>query len=132
LPAIARSTPAPIAALRTAISLLAGALDLPASLDVDAVQLKADAMRLSAAVPTLIAAIHRLRNGLEPVAPRDDLAYVANYLYMIDGAVPEPARARAIEQYMILGVDHGFNASTFVARAVTSTGADLGAAVVAA
>jgi citrate synthase len=132
LRAIAQNTPAPVAALRTSISLLAGVEDLPASLDVDRVRLRADAMRLCAAVPTLIAAIHRVRNGLEPIAPRDDLAYAANYLYMIDGEVPSSERARAIEQYMILGIDHGFNASTFVCRAVTSTGADLGAAVVAA
>ena len=51
---------------------------------------------------------------------------------MIDGEVPDPRRARAIEQYLILGIDHGFNASTFTARVVTSTGADVGAAVVAA
>ncbi len=132
LPAIARGVPTPVAALRTAISLLAGVEDLPASLDVDRIRLRADAMRLSAAVPTLIAAIHRLRHGLDPIAPDDGLAYAANYLYMIDGVAPDPKRARAIEQYMILGIDHGFNASTFVARAVTSTGADLGAAVVAA
>ena len=132
LPAIAASTPAPIAALRTAISLLGGVENLPASLDVDRDRLRADALRLSTAVPTIIAAIHRLRQGLEPVAPRDDLPYAANYLYMIDGTDPDPARTRAIEQYLMLGIDHGFNASTFVARAVTSTGADLGAAVVAA
>ena len=51
---------------------------------------------------------------------------------MIDGEVPDRARARALEQYLILGIDHGFNASTFTARVVTSTGADVGAAVVAA
>src|SRR5262249_5415633 len=56
LPAIARGTPAPIAALRTAISLLAGFEDLPASLDVDRTRLRRDALRLSAAVPTIIAA----------------------------------------------------------------------------
>lgn len=132
LPTIVASVPTPVAALRTAISLLAGALDLPASLDVDRATLRAEALRLSAAVPTLIAAIHRLRNGLEPLPPRDDLGYAANYLWMIHGEVPEPVLARAIEQYMILGIDHGFNASTFVCRAVISTGADLGAAVVAA
>src|SRR4051794_28934562 len=129
---IAASVPTPVAALRTAISLLAGAEDFQPSLDIDHDQLRADAMRLTAAVPTLIAALHRLRNGLEPVAPRDDLAYAANYLFMIFGEVPDPAHARAIEQYLILGIDHGFNASTFVSRAVTSTGADLGAAIVAA
>ena len=51
---------------------------------------------------------------------------------MIDGEVPDAGRARAVEQYLILGIDHGFNASTFTARVVTSTGADVGAAVVAA
>ncbi|HET6953982.1 MAG TPA: citrate/2-methylcitrate synthase [Acidimicrobiales bacterium] len=132
LPHIAAHTPAPVAALRTAISLLAGVEDVPASLDVARDRLRADALRLSAAVPTIIAAVHRVRHGLAPIAPRDDLPYAANYLYMIDGAEPAAARARAIEQYLILGVDHGFNASTFVARAVTSTGADLGAVVVAA
>ncbi len=132
LPRVASAVPAPVAALRTAISLLAGVEDLPASLDVDRERLRADALRLSAAVPTLIAAIHRLRRGLDPIPPRDDLAYAANYLYMVDGEEPDARRARAIEQYLMLGVDHGFNASTFVARAVTSTGADLGAVVVAA
>jgi citrate synthase len=129
---IASTVPTPVAALRSAISLLAGAEDFQPSLDIGHDRLRADAMQLTAAVPTLIAALHRLRNGLEPVAPRDDLGYAANYLHMIFGEVPDPARARAIEQYLILGIDHGFNASTFVARAVTSTGADLGAAVVAA
>ncbi len=51
---------------------------------------------------------------------------------MVDGVVPDERRARAIEQYLILTVDHGFNASTFTARVVTSTGADVGSAVVAA
>ena len=132
LPAIASSVTTPVAALRTAISLLAGAEGFAASLDLDHAQLRADALRLTAAVPTLIAALHRLRSGDEPIAPRDDLAYAANYLYMVEGTEPDPVRARAIEQYLILGIDHGFNASTFVARAVTSTGADLGAVVVAA
>ena len=70
--------------------------------------------------------------GDEPVEPRDDLGFAANYLYMLTGEEPSPAHARAIEQYMILTIDHGFNASTFTARVVTSTGADLGAAIVAA
>ena len=80
----------------------------------------------------LIAALHRYSIGKTPIAPRPDLATAANYLYMIDGEEPDGDRARAIEQYLILGIDHGFNASTFTARVVTSTGADVGSAVVAA
>ena len=71
-------------------------------------------------------------SGRSPIAPRPDLATAANYLYMIDGREPDPERARAIEQYLILTIDHGFNASTFTARVVTSTGADVGSAIVAA
>ena len=81
---------------------------------------------LCAVVPTILAAAHRLRQGLEPVEPRADLGFAANYLYMLTGAEPSELHARAIEQYMMLTIDHGFNASTFTARVVTSTGADLG------
>jgi citrate synthase len=89
-------------------------------------------MQICAVVPTVLTALHRLREGNEPIAPRDDLDYAANYLYMMTGEVPEPEKARAIEQYLISTVDHGFNASTFTARVVTGTGADLAAAVTGA
>ena len=132
LPAIARDVAVPVAGLRTGLSLLAGVEGFAPSLDVDRATLRADGLRLVAATPTIIAALHRLRRGEAPVAPRADLGHAANYLYMLGGAEADPRHVRAIEQYLVLGLDHGFNASTFVARAVTSTGADLGAAVVAA
>jgi citrate synthase len=131
LPALARST-TPVVGLRTALSHLAGVEHLPPSMDVGPSVLREQSMRLSAAAPTIVAALHRLRLGLEPIPPDDALGHAANYLAMLDGDVPSPARARAIEQYLILALDHGFNASTFTSRVVTSTGADLGAAIVAA
>jgi citrate synthase len=103
---------------------------MPPTYDADAATIRANAMRCSAAVPVLIAALHRYSVGKAPIAPRPDLPTAANYLYMIDGHEPDPDRARAIEQYLILTIDHGFNASTFTARVITSTGADLAAAVV--
>ncbi len=132
LPTIASASPSISAGLRTMLSLVAATEDLPASLDASPAQLRDQALRLSAVVPTIIAALHRARSGLEPIVPRHDLGYAACYLWMLDGVEPDPVRARAIEQYLILGIDHGFNASTFTARVVTSTGADLGAALVAA
>jgi len=132
LPGIARGVTTPVAGLRTALSLLAGVEGFAPSLDIDRARLRADALRVIAATPTIIAALHRLRQGAEPVAPRPDLGHAANYLYMLGSTEAGPQHVRAIEQYLILGIDHGFNASTFVARAVTSTGADLGATVVAA
>ena len=132
LPSIVSSARVPLAGLRTALSQLAAIEDMPPTYDADPATIRANAMRLCAATPVLIAALHRTARGEPTVAPRDDLAYAANYLYMIDGAVPDPRRARAIEQYLMLTVDPGFNASTFTARVVTSTGADVGSAVVAA
>lgn len=132
LPAIARSTQVPLAGLRTALSQLAALAEMPPTYDADAGRIRADAMRMSAAVPVLAASLHRYSVGKTPVAPRADLTSAANYLYMVEGHEPDPDRARALEQYLILGIDHGFNASTFTARVVTSTGADVGSAVVAA
>ena len=118
--------------LRTAVSLLGAELGWRPTHDIGADELYDQALGLCAAVPTILAAAHRLRQGDEPVEPRSDLGFAANYLYMLTGTQPSELHARAIEQYMILTIDHGFNASTFTARVVTSTGADLGAAIVAA
>lgn len=131
LPAISRSAGSVSSALRTALSHHASVLSLPNSMDVDHAARRTQALQLSAVVPSLIAAIHRLRNGLEPVASRSDLSYAADYLHMLRGEPASPEHVRAIEQYLILGIDHGFNASTFTTRVVTSTGSDLGSAVVA-
>ena len=132
LPAIAHAgeTFVPFDALRTAVSQYGAACGFRASHDIDATELRDNALSVCAVVPTLICALWRHRQGLEPVAPRDDLAYAANYLYMMQGEVPTAEHAAAVEKYLISTVDHGFNASTFTARVITSTGADLGAAVV--
>jgi len=134
LPAIATAGQhfVPLDALRSAYSLLAYALDFKSWLDITPEELHANAMQTSAVMPTLIMALYRLNQGLEPIDPHPDLAYAANYLYMLTGEVPDPGYARAIEQYLISTTDHGFNSSTFTARVITSTGADLGSAVVGA
>src|SRR5690606_8482213 len=66
------------------------------------------------------------------IAPRDDLPYAANYLYMLTGSEPSTEYGHAIEKYLISTVDHGFNNSTFTARTIASTGADAGACLVGA
>ncbi|HET6358829.1 citrate synthase/methylcitrate synthase [Streptomyces sp.] len=134
LPAIARSSAlsGPLAGLRTALSLLGASAGLRPVYDLDTDRRRTDALAACAAVPTLLTALHRLGQGLEPVEPRDDLPYAANYLYMLTGSEPDPARVRAIEQYLVSTVDHGFNASTFTARVIASTGADVAACLVGA
>ena len=119
-------------ALTTAYSILATALDFRPWLDVEGAELRHQALRTCAAIPTLVMALYRLNHGMEPVDPDPDLPFVANYLRMLTGEPPEPDHARAVEQYMTSTIDHGFNASTFTARVIASTGADLRAAVLGA
>jgi citrate synthase len=132
LPAIAAASDAPLDGLRTAVSLIGAASGFKPNIDIDRTELRANAMQIAAVVPTILTALHRLRNGDEPIDPHPTLGYAANYLYMMTGEEPDAARVRAIEAYLISTVDHGFNASTFTARVVASTGADLGACVTAA
>jgi len=98
LPAVAGSTAlsGPLAGLRTALSLAGSAAGFRPLYDLDPERRRADALAACAAVPTLLTALHRLGQGLEPVEPRDDLPYTANYLYMLTGQEPDPARVRAI------------------------------------
>ncbi|WP_406136196.1 citrate synthase [Streptomyces sp. NBC_01089] len=132
LPAIARAGSGPLAGLRTALSLLGADADFRPVYDIDAERRVDDTLAACAVVPTLLAALYRIGQGLEPVEPRDDLPAAANYLYMITGSEPDPDRARAVEQYLVSTVDHGFNASTFTARVIASTGADVAACLVGA
>jgi citrate synthase len=104
------------------LRVAAGAISLTAS----------DAVTLVAQCPVIVAAGWRLGQGREPVAPHARLGHAANFLYMLDGEVPGPERVRGLETYLNTVVDHGLNASTFTARVITSTGADLVAAVVGA
>jgi citrate synthase len=122
----------PLDMLRTTVSLLGANLGFRPSLDVDDAELRTQALQVCAVVPTLLTSIYRLQHDLDPIDPDPELAYAANYLYMLSGSVPPADHARAVEQYLISTIDHGFNASTFTARVITSTGADLAAAVTGA
>ncbi|GGM99613.1 citrate synthase/methylcitrate synthase [Streptomyces fuscichromogenes] len=134
LPAVAAASGAsgPLAGLRTALSLLGAAKGFRPVYDIGADRRRADTVAACAAVPTLLTALYRLGQGLDPVEPREDLSYAANYLYMLTGTEPDSRRARAVEQYLISTIDHGFNASTFTARVIASTGADVAACLVGA
>ncbi len=91
-----------------------------------------DPARIVAQCPTIVAAFWRMRRNEEPLDPRPDLGHAANFLYMLNGNVPDPERVRGLETYLNTVVDHGLNASTFTARVITSTGSDLVSAVVGA
>lgn len=122
----------PLEALRAGLSVMVSGLDFEPWLDIDRKTLRAQALRICAVIPTMAMALYRLNQKEEPIDPDPDLPYASNYLYMMTGEVPTEDHAAAIEKYLISTIDHGFNASTFTARVITSTGADLGSAVIGA
>ncbi len=90
------------------------------------------ATRLVAQLPTIVAAIGRIREGKEPVRPRHELNIATNFLYMLRGEMPSAEDARIFDICLILHADHELNASTFTARVVAATLADIYGAVTAA
>lgn len=120
----------PMDVVRTMISYL-GTEDPDEDLSTTDLLL-AKSQRMFAVLPTIVAADLRRRRGLEPIAPHHGLGYAKNFLHMCFGEVPDEAIVRAFEKSMVLYAEHSFNASTFAARVVTSTGSDIYSAVTAA
>lgn len=123
-------TGAPLAQLRTVLSHLA--TGSPPTYGASPAAVRAEALRLAAATPTILAALHRRGAGLPAVAPDPTLSAAADWLWMVTGQRPTPEVERAINRYLVATVDHGFNNSTFAARVVASSGADVGSALCAA
>lgn len=120
----------PMSMLRTSVSA-ASAYD-PDGWDQSAEANKRKAIRLVARFPTMIATYHRLRRGQDSVPSNPKLPHAANFLAMLTGEEPDEEAARAFDICLILHADHTMNASTFVARVVASTLADMHSAITAA
>ena len=120
----------PLDALRTALSL-AATRDPDVRSSDEAANLR-KAYRLMTLVPEIVAAWHRIRSGLEPLAPKPVGSHAAWFLYSLTGQEPSPEVARVMDIVLTLHADHEFNASTFAARVAVATMADLHAAIVAA
>ena len=124
------TTAHPMDVVRSAVSVI-GASD-PQAEDSSREANLAKSIRLLAAIPAIVAYDQRRRHGLAPIEPRDDLDYSRNFLWMTFGEEPSDVAADVFRISMVLYAEHSFNASTFTARVVTSTLADLHSAVVAA
>jgi citrate synthase len=115
----------PLDALRTILSALGdGSYGYPPT--------REQGFDLIARTPVLLARYVRRSRGAAPVPPRADLGHAANFLWMLHGSAPEPARVAALEGYLDLLADHGMNASTFALRVAISTQTDLVSAATAA
>lgn len=120
----------PMDALRTAVSYLGMTEEFRGLENAEGLVRKSEL--LLAKLPTIVAADRRLRLGEEPIAPRSDLPMAENFFFMTFGAVPQPGLVKAFDASLTLYAEHGFNASTFSARAVASSLSDLCSAVTSA
>ena len=120
----------PMDVLRTVVSALA-AFDEEVGDNSQAATLR-KGLRLTSQVPMIVTAHHHIRNGREPIAAHATLGHAANFLYMLKGEEPSEDAAKLMDTDMVLHAEHGSNASSFTARVVVSTDANLHAAVTAA
>jgi citrate synthase len=120
----------PMAALRSAVSLL-GLYDDESDL-MDAESNYQKAIRLQAKMPAIVTTFARVRKGLEPIGPRTDLSFAANFLYMLTGQEPDQIAVDALDKALVLHADHELNASTFTARVCVATLSDVYSGVTAA
>ncbi len=129
MPTLAQQT-SPMSMLRTSVSA-ASAYD-PDGWDNSLEANHRKAFRLIAKTPTLIAMYHRTRTGQEVVLPNPKLPHAANFLFMLLGEEPDQDSAAALDTTLILYADHTMNASTFTARVIASTLADMFSAITGA
>ena len=118
----------PMDALRTAVSALA-AFEVEIG-DVSHEATLRKGIRITAQAPTIVAAHHRIRNGLAPLDPDPSLGHAGNFLYMLLGEKPDAETAQLMDKDLIVHLDHGSNASAFAARVTASTLADVHGAIV--
>ncbi|HZD79766.1 MAG TPA: citrate/2-methylcitrate synthase [Actinomycetota bacterium] len=126
MPTLAQQT-SPMSMLRTSVSA-ASAYD-PDGWDNSPEANRRKALRLISRTPTFLAMYHRLRTGQEIVPPDPKLSQAANFLYMLTGLEPSPEDADVLDTTFTLYADHTMNASTFTARIIASTLADMHSAI---
>jgi citrate synthase len=134
--------PQVIAALETrpkdalSMDILQAAVALLAHHDPDTREYSPEAahrmgIKLIAKLPTIIAAWNRIRNNKKPLDPDPELGHAANFLYMLNGTIPDNELAGFFDTCLVLHAEHSFNASTFSARQVASTRAHMYSAIAA-
>ena len=118
----------PLNALAALLPLIGGARP---SIDLTPAERQDVVIRVIGAVPVLLAQLHRFRIDAAPLSADPDAPHASDYLRLVTGS-SSAELASAVERYLNLTMDHGFNASTFTSRVVTSTGASASGAFAAA
>jgi citrate synthase len=118
----------PMSVCRTGVSQIGLYDPEKLTFDRETSLLKAD--DILAKIPTIMATFARYRKGLRPIPPREDLSLAANFLWMLNGKDPSPEAEDALNMYLVLLAEHGFNASTFACRVTAATWAGMYSSVV--
>ena len=121
-------TARPMSVCRTGVSQIGLYDPEKLAFDKEISWLKAD--DILSKMPTIMATFARYRKGLKPIPPREDLSHAANFLWMLNGKDPTPEAEQALDLYLVLLAEHGFNASTFACRVTASTWAGIYSAIV--
>ncbi|WP_342439254.1 citrate/2-methylcitrate synthase [Paenibacillus sp. FSL L8-0436] len=119
-----------MAALRSAVSSLALYDEAADDMSREANEIKA--VKIQAQIPTIVAALARIRKGLEPIAPKEGLSIAENFLYMLWGKQPDVVSVKALDAALVLHADHELNASTFASRVTVATLSDMYSGVTSA
>ncbi len=123
----------PMSALATTVSMLSAYDPDDAETDPDDHEANLrKGRRITVKVPTILAAFSRLRDGDDPVEPREDLGHAENFLYMLNDEEPDDVLAETFDMALVLHADHGLNASTFSSMVTSSTLSDVHSAVTSA
>ncbi|KAA0134282.1 citrate synthase [Gimesia chilikensis] len=122
---------APPMALLRSLTSLAGVYDPDAEEESYEKRLEIS-IKLISQIPTMVAAIHRIRKGLEPVEPDSSLCHAGNFMYMLNGEKPSEDATRAMDLILTLHAEHGLNASTFTSRVIIATLPDIYSAITGA
>ena len=124
------SSGSPMEVLRTAVSALS-------LYDADEKDNSHDAnvrksYRLTSQIAMIVAAFDRIRKGKPVVEADPSLSHAANFLWMLNGEKPSETATRTFDIALILHADHELNASTFAARVIAATLADIHSAITGA
>jgi citrate synthase len=120
----------PMGVLRTAVSMLANFDDNPNERTGEGVYHRA--INITAKIPTIIAAFQRVRDGKEVVSPLKDKSHAYNFLYMLNNEAPGEKAEKVMDLCLVVHAEHGMNASTFTARTIGATEADMYSSVTGA
>lgn len=114
----------PMDALQACVAVLGMFYPLPSNAQLSEQQIRDVCIHLIAKLPTMVAAHARMRNGDDPITPRDDLSHAANFLYMLHGHAPDALATRIMDVALVVHAEHTMNASTFSMLVTASTLAD--------